>query len=213
MPVISFLNQKGGVGKTTIALHLAFELAKQGTVLLIDADPQSSSLDWSTQREEKSPFNVMGFPKKVLHREIASLSSGYDWTLIDGPPASTEIATSAISASDLVLIPVQPSPLDTWAAERIIATLSEVRIIKPHIQARFVVNRLMPNTTLGREVVASLESYPDVSTIPTAIHNRTEYAKAMRLGKTAQETEPTGKAALNIATLANDILAIFGDKG
>ena len=212
MPVISLLNQKGGVGKTTIALHLAFAFSQTTSVLLIDADPQSSSLDWSTQREGKSPFNVMGFPKKVLHREIASLSSGYDWTIIDGPPASTEIATSAISASDLVLVPVQPSPLDTWAAQKILDSLSEVLIIKPHIRARFVINRLMPNTTLGKEVVASLELYPEVSTLPTAIHNRTEYAKAMRLGLTAQETEPAGKAALDIAHLAQDIKTIFGER-
>ncbi len=210
MPVISLLNQKGGVGKTTIALHLAYELAKSGSVLLIDADPQSSSLDWSTQREDKAPFAVMGFPKKVLHREIGSLSSGYAWTVIDGPPASTDIATSAISASDLVIIPVQPSPLDTWAAQKILDTLSEVMTIKPHIQGRFVINRLMPNTTLGREVAAGLETYPEITTLPTAIHNRTEYAKAMRLGKVAQETEPAGKAAADIAQLTHHILHVFG---
>lgn len=212
MPIISLLNQKGGVGKTTIALHLAFELAKIGSVLLIDADPQSSSLDWSTQREEKSPFSVLGFPKKVLHREIPSLSSGYAWTIVDGPPASTEIATSAISASDLVLIPVQPSPLDTWAAQKILDTLIEVLIIKPHIRARFVINRLTPNTTLGKEVAASLELYSDVTTLPCALHNRTEFAKAMRVGKVAQETEPTGKAAADIANLTRNILNVFGGK-
>ena len=70
----------------------------------------------------------------------------------------------------------------------------------------------MPNTTLGKEVVASLELYPEVSTLPTAIHNRTEYAKAMRLGLTAQETEPAGKAALDIAHLAQDIKTIFGER-
>ena len=110
MPVIAFLNQKGGAGKTTLSIHIATELAVTARVLLIDADPQGSALDWAAQRDESARFSVVGFPKPVLHREIDALGNGYDWVIIDGPPRVNELARSAIAACSLVLIPVQPSP-------------------------------------------------------------------------------------------------------
>jgi chromosome partitioning protein len=208
MPVIALLNQKGGVGKTTLSIHIAAELATNARVLLIDADPQGSALDWSAQRTESARFSVVGFPKPVLHREIAALSNGYDWVIIDGPPRVNDLARSAIAASDLVLIPVQPSPFDVWAAKDIIDIVKEFSIPKPNLETRFLVNRLFPNTMLGAEVKDALTSF-DIQVLDSAIRNRTEYAKAARAGLTALETEPSGQAAREIRAVVDEVTALL----
>ncbi len=209
MPIIALLNQKGGVGKTTLSVHLATALAQGHKVLLVDADPQGSALDWSAQRDiEGTParFPVVGLPKDTLHRELAPISLDYEWVVIDGPPRVNKISRSAIVASDFVIIPVQPSPFDIWAAEDVEEIIDECASIKPDLITRFLVNRLILNTTLGNEVQEALGKRP-FPTCHTAIRNRQEYAKAARRGMTALETEPHGPAAEEIRALMAEIVA------
>jgi hypothetical protein len=105
MPVLAFLNQKGGVGKTTLATNVATALAFQKQrVLFIDADQQGSALDWSAARKGELLFPVVGLPKDTLHREIPALGESYDWVIIDGPPRVYNVAKSAIAAADIVVI-------------------------------------------------------------------------------------------------------------
>ena len=212
MPVIALLNQKGGVGKTTLSLHIATALAAgdakgRHKVLLIDADPQGSALDWSAQRTAEANFPVIGLPKPTLHREMAVLSQGYDWVIIDGPPRVNELAKSAIAASNLVLIPVQPSPFDVWAAQDIIDIVNDCAVIRP-ITARFLINRQFPNTILGDEVKEALGAF-DIPMLETVIRNRTEYAKAAKNGLTALETEPGSPAAREIAALVQELRVLL----
>jgi chromosome partitioning protein len=204
MPVVALLNQKGGVGKTTLSVHLATALAGLGRVLLIDADPQHSALDWAAQREADSLFNVIGLPKPILHRQIGALGADYDWVIIDGPPRVNELARSAIAASDLVVTPVQPSPYDVWAAKDIVDIVRECEISRPEVLSCFLINRLVPNTTLAGEVTDALAEF-DLPILSTIIRNRTEYAKSARLGLTALETEPNGQAAAEIRKLTTEI--------
>ncbi|MDQ8188638.1 ParA family protein, partial [Pelagicoccus sp. SDUM812002] len=133
--IYSFTNQKGGVGKTTLALNFAGELAAQGRkVLFVDADPQSSALDWSHQRTEELPFAMVALPKPVVHREVAKLKENFDDIVIDPPPRTNEQSKSVVMASDLCVIPVQPSPYDIWAAQEILQLIKEAQIYKPEIK-------------------------------------------------------------------------------
>lgn len=211
MPVVAILNQKGGVGKTTLSVHLATALAEGGKVLLIDADPQHSALDWAAQREKERPFNVIGMPKPILHSQVGTLGADYDWVIIDGPPRVNEVARSAIAASDLVIVPVQPSPYDVWAAKDIVDIVRECEITRPAVLSRFLINRLFPNTTLAGEVVDALSEF-EMPMLKAVIHNRTEYAKSARLGLTALETEPHGQAAAEIRTLATEVRGLMEKK-
>ena len=107
--IVALLNQRGGAGKTTLALHLASAWARQGKrVTLIDADPQGSALDWSEQRaKEGLPrlFGVIGLARDTLHREAPELARDARHVVIDGPPRITGLMRSALLAADLVVIP------------------------------------------------------------------------------------------------------------
>lgn len=133
--VIAILNQKGGVGKTTLAIHLATAMAhRKRKVLLIDADPQNSALDWAAAREGPPLFPVVALPKSSIHKELPSLTEQFDVVVIDGPPRVHDVARSAIMASDLVLVPVQPSPYDVWASKEIMDLLTEAAVYKPALK-------------------------------------------------------------------------------
>ncbi len=206
MQVISLLNQKGGVGKTTMATNIAGSLSKSGhTVLLIDADPQGSALDWSAARKEPSLFPVVGIPKDTIHREIAKLGNGYDWIVIDGPPRVYPVAKSAIAASDIVVIPVQPSPYDVWAAKEIVDLIAEVRVIKEDLKAVFAVNRKIVGTAIGRDVTQALADYP-IPVLKGALSQRVGFAESAGAGMTVLETDPTGPAAKEVEVIVAQIM-------
>jgi len=203
--IIAFLNQKGGVGKTTLAVHVATGLALGGArVLLVDADPQGSALDWAASRESEAPFPVIGLPKPALHKEVPKHAANYDYIVIDGPPRLNDLARSAILASDLVLIPVQPSPYDVWAAREIVELLGEAASFREELEAAFVINRKIVNTAIGRDVAESLAEYP-VPVLSAQVCQRVSFAESAAGGVTVLETEPEGLASQEIKSLITEI--------
>jgi chromosome partitioning protein len=207
--ILSFLNQKGGVGKTTLAIHVADALARhKHRVLLVDADPQGSALDWAAARRGEPLFPVAGLPKASIHKELPSLAQGYDVVIIDGPPRVYDVARSAIMASDLVVVPVQPSPYDVWAAKEIIDLMHEATVFKPKLKSAFAINRKIVNTALGRDVVDALADYP-IPVLKSAICQRIALAESAAQGQTVFETAPEHPAGKELLGLVNEIMEFF----
>ena len=132
--IVALLNQKGGVGKTTLATHIAGELAMRGQhVVLLDADPQGSSLDWTQRRSQQGLprlFSAVGLARETLHQEAPELARRADHVVIDGPPRIAALARSALLAAERVLIPVQPSPYDLWASAEMVALIREAQVFR-----------------------------------------------------------------------------------
>ena len=206
--IYAFLNQKGGVGKTTLSLHVAGALARsKGRVLLIDADPQQSAMKWSAVRSGAITFSVVGMAKATLHKEIASLSADYEHVVIDGPPRVTELARSIILASDVVVIPVQPSPFDVWAAAETVELIKEARIYKESLKAVIAINRKIVNTAIGRDVREALASL-EVPILNTDISQRVGFAEAVASGQTVLDTDPDGTAAREVISLVRELVKL-----
>lgn len=115
------------------------------------------------------------------------------------------VAKSAIAASDIVIIPVQPSPYDVWAAKEIVDLIAEVRVIKAGLIALFAVNRKIVGTAIGRDVAEALASYP-LPVLAAAISQRVGFAESAAAGQTVLETEPNGLAAAEIRALVAEIV-------
>lgn len=160
MKIVSILNQKGGSGKTTLSTNIAHGLKLRGyKVLLVDGDPQGSARDWNACNEgELVP--VVGLDRDTLAKDLDAIKHGYDWIIIDGAPQIAKLSAAAIKASDIVLIPVQPSPYDIWAASDLvdlIKTRQEITDGSP--KASFVISRIIKGTKLSHEIKDALNEY------------------------------------------------------
>jgi chromosome partitioning protein len=205
--IVGVLSQKGGVGKTTIAINLAATLSvAKYRVLLVDADPQGSALAWSSARDKNPLFPVVGMAKPTLHRDLPEIAKDYDVVVIDGAPRVNDLGRAAILASDLVLIPVQPSPYDVWAAAETVQLIREAQQFKPDIKGVFVINRKIANTAIGRDVGAALAEFSDIPVLPTAISQRVVFAESAASGLSVIEAAPASDAAREVMMLTSFLI-------
>jgi chromosome partitioning protein len=204
MYTIAVLNQKGGTGKTTISVHLARALQMEGQdVLLIDSDTQGTARDWSAAREEQ-PLIVVGIDRPTLDRDIKKLGHR-DFIIIDGAPKLSDMATSAIKAADLVLIPVQPSPYDIWASSDLVEKVKQrIEITDGILKAAFVISRVIVGTKIGKEIIDTLAEY-QLPVLKSTISQRVIFPTSAAKGQTVMEYEPTSQAAIEIKALTTEI--------
>ena len=201
--IVTFAQRKGGGGKTTLAAHLATAWAALGRrVAIVDVDPQRSLTQWIELRRAKrgeAGFTAIAVSGWKLGLELDRLRRDHDIVVIDSPPHADMDARVAIRASDLVVIPVQPSPMDVWATR---ATLDLART--EDRRALLVLNRVAPRTRLTQEIAASL-GHGEIRLARTTLANRTAYAASLAAGASVGEYEPSGAAAGEIAHLLAEI--------
>ena len=223
--IISVLNQKGGVGKTTLSINLASAFAEgkeNQRVLLIDTDIQKSALTWAAYRENppkvrgkqlpKKPklFHVYSITKPVIHERAGEFRRLYDHVIIDGPRwiEDTRVARSVIAAADLVLIPVVPSGLDIWPIHTVVKLIEKAQHYRPELQAAHVINRRQEITTLAHdtdEVMAAQK----FRTLNSSISQRISVAKATTVGWSVYDLKINRQSAAEFTALKNEILEVM----
>jgi len=203
MPIaISSIASKGGVGKSTVALSMADALYQDGSsVLVLDTDPQGTASEWAQAQEGEGPM-VIGAPSaEKLEREMDRLGSSYDAVVIDGSAQLQGATGSIIRVSDLVLMPIQPSPADIWATENIVELINERQEVVGEPAAGFVLNCVVAGTNIASDVDEILSEF-DLP-VMGRFHRRVAFVEALMTGETPLTYKPKGKAAQEIETLYN----------
>lgn len=206
--IYALANTKGGVGKSTLAVNLAVVAATaRHQVLLVDADPQASGLQFLNARDDTRPhFAGIQLSQPILHKQLPALSAPYDYVFIDVGGRDAPVFRSALVAADTILVPMVPSAFDTWAAHDVFDVLDELSA-GGAVDARVVLNQATP-TIIAKEALRSLQSHLDarqVSLMATTIQRRTAWPRAIGEGLGVGELEPSGKAAQELYQLASEL--------
>jgi chromosome partitioning protein len=205
--VITVAQQKGGAGKTTLAANLAAALAARRRVVVLDIDPQHSLARWHAlraQRGNAAPILLSDVSGWRLAAELDKLRRGHDVLIVDSPPQIDTDAKLAVRVADLVLIPLQPSPPDLWAAEGTLKLAAEEK--RP---ARLVLNRAPASGKLRQQVEAEI-SRKGALLLAATLGNRTGFASAFARGLGVTETAPKSLAAAELLALLAEIEGILG---
>lgn len=203
--IITVAQRKGGAGKTTLAAQLAAAFIQmRRSVATVDIDPQASLTRWAEVRQEQ-----LGEANTLTHlqatgwrtgREVEALARQHHYVIVDSPPHADGDARWAIRAADLLLIPVQPSPMDVWATQ---ATLQLAKA--EGVPTLVVANRVPPRSNLAEGIIENLDQLgSDVSRV--RIGSRIAYAESMLSGQGVVETHRLSTAADEMAALAREIV-------
>jgi chromosome partitioning protein len=196
MRIIAFASQKGGVGKTTLAGHLAVEAERQGAgpVALLDTDPQGSLAAWWNVRKSDTPIFVRGELANLKWQIDQLAAAGVGLVMIDTPPAITDNIIAVVRQADLILIPTRPSPHDLRAVGATVDLVESTG--KPMV---FVVNGATTRAKITADAAIALSQHGTVA--PVTMHHRIDFAVSMIDGRTVGELDPKANSAREIAEL------------
>ena len=203
--IISFVNQKGGVGKTTTAINLAISLKKKNyNLVFIDADPQGSAVQWHAIEGNKS-FEILHHPSPIHATDIRQLSMNYDYVIIDAPPAIGDISKAILAVTDLAIIPLSPSALDVWSCWGTLKMIDEIRPLNSDIEVKLLINRKIPGTKIGRDSREAMKQF-QMDVFNTELCQRVAFIDAMTSGVSVMQYAPHSKAAGEIERLCEEII-------
>ena len=209
MKVIVIANQKGGVGKSTVACNLAICAAKDNlNVALVDADPQGTSMQFRSLRQADD-ISALAIIQPSIFTDVPKLTN-FDLVLIDAGGRDNILLRAAITTAihGLLLIPLLPSAVDIWATEDTFTILREARSIGAQIDAYAVLNQVKPNATVGkqaREAMVELSANNDVTLLDAQLGDREDFKKSFMGGLGVIEYDPKSKAALEIDALYQEL--------
>ncbi|MDX2445601.1 MAG: ParA family partition ATPase [Desulfobacterales bacterium] len=209
--IISFVNQKGGVGKTTTAINLSSSLVRKNhNLVLIDADPQGSAATWHSI-EDNQAFEILDHPDELTQADIEILEAAYDYVIIDAPPAMDDKVETILKASDLAILPVTPSSLDLWSCKETLDMMDSRSEASLNGKVRLLINRKIPGTRVGREVRQALDKF-DTPVFETELCQRVAYIDAMKYGVSVMQFAPGSKAAGEIEQWSQEVITLLSEE-
>ena len=206
--IISLLNQKGGVGKTTLSTNIAMSLKEQDKkVLLVDSDPQGSLRDWNEANEGKL-ISVIGLDRETLAQDIEAVKNGYDYIIIDCAPSLGLITLNSLVAADSVIIPIQCEYFALEGLGKLLNTVKSVQ--KIHNKDLDIEGLLLTmfdsRLRLSNQVVDEVQKHFSTMVFDTIIRRNTRLGEAPSYGESIIAYDATSKGAVNYLNLANELL-------
>lgn len=207
MKVVSLLNRKGGVGKSTIACQLARGIQLTGRdVLVVDTDAQGTASDWA-ESGDNTPL-VVKIDRATLEDDIPKAGQQYDVVIVDGAAKAERMNVSAVKASDLVLIPIQPSAVDIWPVKETVEIIKTRQEVTGQPQGTFVISRAITGTNLASSIGDALDGL-DLPLLDARTHQRVAYAEAMGKGVGVMDLVGKDKATSEIEAMTNEVLGVL----
>jgi len=213
--ILACCGQKGGTGKSTVAICLASELLARGrTVLLVDADPQRSASTWTDvarRFQHAAPTLLVAGAQMHTPGQLDKLSRAYDVTIIDCPPSQGEIQRSALMVASLAILPCGPSALEAWALAESIELARAAQRVRRRLRIAVLINGTKAGTRIGknaRDVLSEVGAH----ILETELGDRVAYEEAPAAGVGVAQYLPNSEAAAEVRALTDEILTLLGDR-
>jgi plasmid segregation oscillating ATPase ParF len=206
--IIAVINQKGGAGKTTLAMNLAGGLARRGATVLVDLDPQASATQWAAAGTQVFPATVKQLRVGVSLPDLRKDFRAFDHVVLDCPPSvDSRAAALALQGCDVALIPVLPSPVDLWASLRLPQEIAEARTRNPRLRAYLLLNQIEARSALSAAMQDALAEF-GMPVLRTPVRRRGVYKTAALEGVSVYQLGSRGLPAVaEIEGIIEEVLA------